>query len=147
MGYTFGERSRRHLSQVHPDMVKIAERAISVSQVDFGVIEGHRTQARQQSLFEQGLSKLDGVTKKSKHQSLPSEAIDIYIYVPGRKDLAWDFNHLSYVAGVFNAVAELLYDSGQISHLIRWGGNWDRDRIIIADQEFDDLVHMELYQP
>ena len=44
-------------------------------------------------------------------------------------------------------VASVLYEKGLISHLLRWGGNWDNDGVILLDQNFDDLPHTELYKP
>ena len=38
----------------------------------------------------------------------------------------------------------MLWEKGLIDHVIRWGGNWDSDGVIIRDQGFDDLVHFEL---
>ena len=39
---------------------------------------------------------------------------------------------------------KILKEEGIISHDIRWGFNWDRDGIIISDQNFQDGPHFEL---
>ena len=49
-----GPRSRAKLRGVHPDLVKVVERAIEITLVDFTVLEGLRTAARQQALVEIG---------------------------------------------------------------------------------------------
>ena len=28
---------------------------------------------------------------------------------------------------------------------LRYGGDWDRDDIVVSDQTFQDLVHFEIY--
>ena len=64
--------------------------------------------------------------------------------MPGRNDLAYDFNHLSLIAGVVMSTAKRLKNEGKVTHGIRWGGNWDMDGQIITDQTFNDLPHVEL---
>jgi hypothetical protein len=48
--------------------------------MDFSVIEGHRTIERQNELFNQKLTKLDGYIKMSKHNYVISRAIDLLPY-------------------------------------------------------------------
>lgn len=146
--FRFGARSKKQLATCHKDLQLIAEEALEVTQVDFGITEGHRTEARQKQLFRQGLSRLNGTTQKSRHQTMPSEAFDIVVSSkhPGQ-NLAYDWYHLSYVAGVLTAVAQRLYDEGKTEHVLRWGGNWDRDGVIKFDQTFQDGPHFELVKP
>ena len=146
-GFEFGKSSREKLKTMHLDLQKIFGLAIRMTKVDFGISEGHRPPKRQLQLFEKGLTKIDGISKKGKHNYIPSLAGDIYIYHPDpktRKDLIYDRQHLCYVAGVIDAAAEILLEKGEISHRIRWGGNWDSDGVLDYDQEFDDLPHFEL---
>jgi peptidoglycan L-alanyl-D-glutamate endopeptidase CwlK len=104
----------------------------------------HRIE-KQHQYFKEGKSKIDGVTKKGKHNYIPSLAVDIYPYFDnGAK---WDNEHLSYLSGIIHAVSEMLFASGKITHKIRWGGNWDMDGIILIDQSFDDRPHFELVLP
>ncbi len=42
--YSLGKRSRERLNGVHPDLVKVVERAIEISTVDFAVLEGFASQ-------------------------------------------------------------------------------------------------------
>lgn len=147
MGYKFGKRSSEKLSTCHEDLQKVLSLAISRSNLDFGVTEGHRSLERQKQLFDEGKSKIDGVTQKGKHNYKPSLAADIYIYHPDlatRRKLAYDKVSLAYVAGLIDSCANELLESAQISHRIRWGANWDRDGIIDYDQSFDDYPHFEL---
>lgn len=145
--FTFGSRSRKNLETAHRDLQVIFNEAIRRSKVDFGVTEGHRSVSRQYELYRQGKSRIDGRTRKGKHNYKPSLAVDIYTYHPDlstRRRIAYDTNHLAYIAGVVDAVVEDLLKERKISHKIRWGGNWDSDGVIAYDQSFDDLPHFEL---
>lgn len=147
MSFTVGTNSAKKLVECHNDFFHIVAYALQLSEVDFGIAEGHRSLARQKELFDQGKSKIDGIVKKGKHNYTPSEAIDIFIYHPYpevRKQIAYDYNHLCYVAGVLQTAAKILKSKGTITHTLRWGGNWDGDGVIVKDQSFDDLVHFEL---
>lgn len=142
MGYKFSRTSLKRLETCHEDLEKILKVAVSVSDIDFGIAEGHRTIEKQQEYFNEGKSKIDGINKKGKHNYSPSLAADIYPYFDnGAK---WDNEHLSYLAGLIHGVSEMLYEDGAINHKIRWGGNWDMDGIILLDQSFDDRPHFEL---
>jgi len=145
--HEFGERSQRQLDTMHPDLQLIFTRALLYSRVDFGISEGHRSIDRQYQLYLEDKTTIDGITRMGKHNFLPSEAGDIYIWHPVgslRKRMAFDHIHLSYVAGVIQAAAEELLREGVITHRVRWGGNWDSDGVIQFDQKFQDLPHFEI---
>lgn len=121
--------------------------AITRSRIDFGISEGHRSLERQKQLFDEGKSKIDGIERKGKHNHDPSEAVDIFVYHPDpelRQELAYDTGSLCYIAGVVNSCAEELIEKEEITHSIRWGGNWDKDGVILKDQNFNDLPHFEI---
>lgn len=142
--YQFGNRSKEKLSQCHQDLQLIAEESLRVSQVDFGVSEGHRTIEKQQEYFRTGRSKVDGIKVKGKHNYQPSLAIDIYASVSGKPKLAFNPTYLSYLGGVLTSVAKRLLNDGKITHKLRWGYNWDMDGEIGTDQRFQDMPHFEL---
>lgn len=147
MPYSFGRRSKQQLDTCHEDLQKIHQLAITRTRIDYGIAEGHRSVERQQQLFAEGKSKIDGVDRLSKHNQTPSLATDIYIYHPDpglRSKLAYDKGSLCYVAGIIISCSEELIEKGEVSHRIRWGGNWDKDGVIIQDQSFNDLPHFEL---
>ena len=140
--YKFGRISSQRLSNCHKDLQVLMNRVIEVTDIDFGIACGYRSVKEQQELYNQGrntsgviVTYVDGINKKSKHNSLPSRAVDIYAYVDGKA--TWDEKYLYYLGGVINAVAKDLKIS------IRWGGNWDRDGSM-DDQRFNDLPHFEL---
>ena len=142
MGYSFSKTSASRLATCHEDLQKIANLAIKVSAVDFGIAEGHRSIERQKMLYAAGKSKIDGTTKKGKHNYDPSLAFDVYAYVKGKA--SYSERDLCYIGGVMKACAEILHDQGMIYHKLRWGGNWDGDGQIVTDQGFIDLPHFEL---
>tara|TARA_R110000787_G_scaffold274731_1_gene382816 strand:- start:706 stop:1182 length:477 start_codon:yes stop_codon:yes gene_type:complete len=157
--YSYGKNSIIEVKSCHSDMQKILNLSIQRSKVDFGVSEGARSIRVQQAYYAIGrttelhrrpITNVDGITKLSKHNRIPSEAADIYIYHPIksiREDIIYNQLHLSYVAGIIDSVAKELFEKGEVTSLVRWGGNWDGDGIIDLDQRFDDLPHFELIKP
>lgn len=136
--FKFGNRSEKELATCHSDLKRLAYESLKKSAIDFGISEGTRSIERQGVLYRQGLTKVDGVRTKSKHNYSPSLAFDIYAYVPGKPNLAYDPAYLAYLAGVITTVAN------ELKIQIRWGGNWDSDGEILTDQNFDDMPHFEL---
>lgn len=147
MSFRFGKSSSAQLETCHEDLQRIMKLAISRSRIDFGFSEGHRSIKRQKELYNSGHSMIEGTHKKGKHNYNPSLAADIYVYHPDlltRRKLAYDKCSLCYIAGVIICCTKDLLERGEINHQICWGGNWDRDGVILQDQSFDDLPHFEL---
>lgn len=140
--YNFGKTSLEKLETCHHDLQNIMKEAIRISNVDFGIAEGYRDTIRQKQLFDEGKSKIDGITQKGKHNQRPSMAVDIYAFINNKA--SWDNESLSYLAGIIHTVAGYLYEQGSIIHKVRWGGNWNMDGVILLDQTFDDRPHFEL---
>ena len=97
MSYKFSKTSLDRLATCHEDLQLIAKEAIKVSQVDFGIACGHRTKEDQLKAFRGGFSKIDGITRKGKHNYSPSLAFDVYAWI-GKA--SWDVAHLTYIGGV-----------------------------------------------
>lgn len=110
MTYSLSKKSRDRLSGVHPDLAKVVERAIEITEVDFAVLEGVRSKTRQEQLVKAGASQ----TMRSRH--LTGHAVDLGAYVAGSVRWDWPLYHKLAVA-VKQAAAEL-----QIP--IEWGGDW-----------------------
>lgn len=142
--FKFGQKSLEKLATCHPELQLIAQEAIKYSTVDFGINEGHRSPERQKELFDKGWSRIDGISRKGKHNYNPSLAFDIKIYVPGKPELAYDKAHLAYVGGVILTVAKKLKEEGKIKHNLRYGGDWDGDGQLLYDHDLQDLPHFEL---
>ncbi len=137
--FSFGKSSLKILSMADERLQRVAKRALSFNQLDFSVIESFRTIERQKKLFNEGKSKLDGVTKKGNHNYNPSRAIDILPF-PGVVNgvNVWnDKQRFCVLAGLMYAAACLEGVS------VRWGGDWDGDGNN-ADSNFNDLPHFEI---
>mgnify|MGYP003147078171 CR=1 FL=1 len=121
----FGKRSKERLKGVKPELINILNELIKI--MDVTIIEGLRTEARQDELVAQGASK----TKFSKH--IQGRAVDLAPY-----PIDWeDRERFHYMGGMIRGIAK------QMKVDVRWGGDWDSDGEI-ADNSFDDLVHVEL---
>jgi peptidoglycan L-alanyl-D-glutamate endopeptidase CwlK len=121
----FGKRSKERLKGVDIRLQHILRRLVKI--MDVTIIEGLRTQERQNELLKKGASK----TKYSKH--IEGKAVDVAPY-----PIDWeDRERFHYMGGMLRGIAH------ELDIKIRWGGDWDSDGEI-ADNSFDDLVHVEL---
>jgi peptidoglycan L-alanyl-D-glutamate endopeptidase CwlK len=114
--FKFSKRSLERLKGVDPLMVKLIERSLAKSPIDFGIPEhgGLRTAIEQRLLFNEGLSKADGTKHLSKHQS--GKAVDVFAYINGKA--SWDPVHLAMIAGV------VLSEAKEMNLKITWGGSF-----------------------
>ena len=110
MSYALGDRSRQHLEGVHPDLVKVVERAIQITPVDFTVLEGLRTIQRQQELLKSGAT----TTLKSRH--ITGHAVDLGAFVDG--GVRWDWPLYYKIAAAVKQAAK------EVGVPIEWGGDW-----------------------
>ncbi len=109
-GFFFSKRSKDNLRGVHPDLVKLAQRAIQLSRVDFMVTEGLRTIERQRKLKDAGATR----TMASRH--LTGHAIDVAAIVG--KQVRWDWPLYEPIAEAFKEA------SRELGIPIEWGGAW-----------------------
>lgn len=121
MTYRLSARSKSHLVGVHPDLVKVVERAILLTRVDFVVLEGVRDAARQKKLVESGASQ----TMNSRH--LTGHAVDLGAWVDGRVDWSWPLYH--------KIASTMKYAASHFDVPIEWGGDW---------RAFKDGPHFQL---
>lgn len=121
MAYRLGNRSKKNLEGVHPDLVKVVKGALEISEVDFAVIEGVRSFDRQVQLFNEGHSK----TLNSRH--LTGHAVDLMAWVDGSGSWDWKYYHL-----IDKAMKKAADDTGV--HIV-WGGDWEK---------FPDGPHFQL---
>ena len=137
----YSNRSMAKLNSCHEDIVTL------MIEVDKGyentILEGARTTERQKKYFKEGKSKLDGVTKLSKHQLTADRPKSIAVdTAPWPVD--WnDLKRFYYYIGYVNGIADQLFREGKMKHRIRCGADWDGDRSF-KDQSFHDLPHVEL---
>lgn len=110
MTYAFGSRSLKRLEGVHPDIRKVMDRAIAMTDLDFTVLEGLRTLAQQRKYYATGKSK----TMRSRH--LTGHAVDIAPMVDGK--ITWDW-------AVYDRLAPIIKRAAQdVGVKIEWGGDW-----------------------
>ena len=107
--FRFSQRSADNFVGVHPHLIAVASLALSESEIDFVVIEGRRTRARQAELVASGASR----TMNSRH--LTGHAIDIAAWVNG---VRWDWPLYEELSKTFKRVAT------QLDIPIVWGGDW-----------------------
>jgi len=110
--------------------------------VDVGVACGHRTKATQNKAYANKASTLKW--PDSKHNSMPSNAVDLYAYVAGvgaimdRRKSKRCYEYYARIAGLLEAYCD------SKGYHFRWGGNWDGDDSL-EDQNFNDLMHFEIW--
>jgi peptidoglycan L-alanyl-D-glutamate endopeptidase CwlK len=110
MGYVLGARSLNRLTGVHPDLVRVVKRAIEITPVDFTVLEGVRSLARQKQLLAAGATR----TRHSRH--LTGHAVDLGAYVGSQ--VRWDWPLYHRIAGAVKQAAR------ELDIPIEWGGDW-----------------------
>jgi peptidoglycan L-alanyl-D-glutamate endopeptidase CwlK len=119
--FKLGKRSIERLQGVHPDLVRVVERAIDLTPVDFTVIEGLRSPERQQTLVASGASQ----TLNSRH--ITGHAVDLGAWVDNQVDWSWPL--YAKIANAMKAAAK------ELGVAIVWGGDW---------RTFKDGPHFEL---
>ena len=110
MTYKLSTRSQEKLIGVKGELKEVVCLAITYTKIDFGVIEGLRTEKRQRALVDSGASK----TMKSKH--LDGRAVDLMAYVDGRG--CWELN-------VYDEIADAVKRAAiEVDIAVRWGAAW-----------------------
>ena len=121
MSIILGQRSLSRLEGVHPDMVRVVKKAAALSSLDFTVLEGLRTEARQKQLMDLGATK----TMNSRH--LTGHAVDLAPMVGGT--VRWDWP-------LYHQLAVIVKEAAKAENVpIQWGGDW---------RTFKDGPHWEL---
>lgn len=110
MTFSLSQKSKDRLSGVHPDLVKVVQRAIEITTCDFVVLEGVRSLALQEQLVKARASQ----TMQSRH--LTGHAVDIGAYVNG--SVRWDWPLYSQLAAAMKKAA------AELSVSLEWGGDW-----------------------
>lgn len=125
--YHLGKRSLTNLNGVHPDMVRVVKRAITLAKNDFGVTEGLRSIERQKELLKKGKS----TTMKSNHLRQSdgySHAVDLYCR-DNTGEVTWKHEW-------FRWVIQAMFTAAIIEGVqIKAGGLW---------RTFQDSPHFEL---
>ena len=127
----FGKRSRERLNGVDAKLVNVLNEVVKY--FDITIIEGLRSQKRQEELVAEGKSK----TKFGKH--VLGKAVDLAPY-----PIDWKARDDFHLLGGF-----ILGVASQMGVNVRWGGDWSASSLYkgkrtTKDNSFDDLVHFEL---
>ena len=128
MSKTFSQRSIKAMIGVHPDLVKVAYRALGLCDSDFTVIEGVRTLEKQREYFANGASK----TMKSYHllhEDGFGHALDIYPYYDGSVQCEAPYAKFKEISVAMKSAAK------ELGVTITWGGDW---------KSFQDTPHYQI---
>jgi len=120
MAFRLSQRSLDKLDGVHPEMVATVQKAIELTDVDFGVTYGVRTLEAQKELVATGRSQ----TMKSKHLIQGdgySHAVDLVAYFGS--NVSWELNVYD---NICDAVAEA---AREVGCSIKWGAAWSEGDI------------------
>lgn len=120
-GFVLSERSLKNLEGVHPQLKRCVELALSLSKMDFVVIEGLRTAERQKELLALGKSWI----QRSKHQD--GLAVDL-MALPADGSSNWEACHYDLIQAAMQEAA------GRLGIRLTWGGSWKQR----------DLVHFQI---
>lgn len=134
--FKYSKKSLDKLNTCHPDIQKILKEAIKY--YDITILEGVRTKERQEELVRTGMSK----TMDSKHLAQSdghSHAVDCALW-----PIDWnDRDRFVFLQGYLKGLADSMKASGQITHTLRLGVDWDSDGNI-KEHSFFDGPHIEL---
>lgn len=128
-------RSEKNLVGVHPDLVKVVRKVAESHNIL--VIEGVRTQERQDALYAQGRTKPGPIvtwTKDSKHiQGLAVDVVKL-------KGTSIDWNDVR----SFEELGKIMLDTAkELGVSLRWGYDWDSDGKLREKGE-NDGPHFQL---
>tara|TARA_R100000278_G_scaffold106921_1_gene83549 strand:- start:3553 stop:3948 length:396 start_codon:yes stop_codon:yes gene_type:complete len=125
----FGSSSKKRLATCDERLQKVFNEVIK--HVDCSILEGHRSEERQNQLFEEGKTKVK--YPNGRHNSKPSLAVDVTPYPVDWDDRERQTLFAGFVIGV----------ASQMGITLRWGGDWDQD-FQVQDNKFDDFPHFEI---
>lgn len=126
MSFKLSQRSLDRLDGVDSDLVAVVKRAIELTDIDFGVTEGLRSEETQRKYVEAGKSQ----TMKSKH--LEGKAVDLVAYVDGA--VTWELN-------VYDNIADAMKEAAkELGVSLRWGAAWHINNICDFDGTMDDAM-------
>lgn len=135
MSFTLSKRSKDNLRGVHPKLVRVVERAIQITDIDFGVTCGIRTEIEQKQLVAAGKSQ----TMNSKHLRQSDgfgHAVDLvaWVHTDGGAHISWETNLYDNIADAMKRAAR------EVNLSLRWGGAWHIDDIAVFDGTAEDAM-------
>lgn len=128
----FSRSSNMKLGTCHPQLQRLFREVIK--EYDCTVVWGHRGEVDQNDAYSMGNS--EKRWPDSKHNQVPSLAIDVAPYVVG-KGIVWEVRQCYFFAGYVMRVAK------ELGIEIRTGADWDGD-FDVNDQKLRDVCHFEI---
>lgn len=128
------QRSLDNMKGLHPDLIRVINRASETSLTSFVVTEGLRTLERQKELWRIGATK----TLKSRHLKQADgygHAFDFYAYVDTNRDGKITFEEMSSVRLMLPIADAIKKAAAEEKVAITYGGDW---------RKFKDYPHFEL---
>lgn len=135
MTFKLSNRSRDNLRGVHPKLVRVVERAIDITKVDFGVTCGLRTEIEQRQLVAAGKSQ----TMNSKHLRQSDgfgHAVDLvaWVHTDAGANISWELN-------VYDDIADAMKKAARdIGLSIRWGAAWHIDDLTVFSGSAEEAM-------
>jgi len=116
--FVLSHRSLDRLLGIDSVLVDVAQRAIKITNVDFGIPQyaGLRTRKEQHELFTVGASKCDGINDISAHQD--GKAFDFYA-IDETGAPSWDEALMTHCA------CAIMQAASQLGVRVEWGGFWN----------------------
>jgi peptidoglycan L-alanyl-D-glutamate endopeptidase CwlK len=112
MTFKLSARSIDRLVGVNPNLIRVVQRAIELTKVDFAVTEGLRSPERQRELYAKGASQI-----KEGGTHIEGRAIDVVAYIGNR--ISWELNLYDDIADAMR-LAAIETNVG-----LRWGAAWN----------------------
>lgn len=129
--------SQKKLIGVHPDLIKVVERAITLTEVDFAVIQGLRTQADQDALYALGRTAPGPIVTWTLHSNhISGHAVDLGAFVNGEYVQGINDKELGYYDSVAKAMLQAAAD---LNIKITWGVGG-----MVGPRPKEDFDHFEL---
>jgi len=112
MSFKLSTRSLTKLQGVDERLVAVVRRAIEITTVDFGVVDGVRTPKQQMEYFKKGVSQ---ISVGGKH--VEGKAVDLMAYVGARG--SWELN-------LYDNIADAMKQAAIENNVaVRWGAAWN----------------------
>jgi hypothetical protein len=127
----FGKKSKEQLATCNEKLRRVFNEVIKT--VDCSVLEGHRDKDRQDSLYEEGKTKVK--YPHGRHNEFLSRAADVVPY-----PIDWDDRERFHLFAGF-----VLGTAKQMGIDLRWGGDWNINWFV-DDNKFDDFPHFEVLE-
>lgn len=138
--FYLGKRSKQRLEGVNLKGVKVVNRAIQITEIDFAVLEGVRLADRQLKLWKAKASKFNGIPKGERRNGIQGtgisehqigNAVDLGAYIGG--SIRWDWN-LYYPIALAMRKASIEFDI-----YTTWGGVWDTPLNLLSEDLEEEM--------